>query len=68
MTIPVTPSSSTPLRKTICGGVIAGWKATITAEYRGEQIYFCRLSCLRVYETDPDRFVRGEIEHPQEET
>jgi YHS domain-containing protein len=65
----MTDSASIPaLCKTVCGGVIAGWKATISADHHGETIYFCRLACLRVYETDPDRFVRGEIEHPQEDS
>jgi YHS domain-containing protein len=68
MTLPTVPSSTPALRKAVCGGAIAGWKATISAEYRGEQIYFCRLACRQVFETDPDRFVRGEIDHPQEES
>ena len=69
MTIPILPSTPNPaLIKTVCGGVLAGWQATVSAEYRGERVYFCRAACLRAFQADPDRFIRGEIEHPADET
>jgi YHS domain-containing protein len=27
-------------------------------------VYFCTRACLRAFESDPDRFMAGEIEHP----
>lgn len=64
-----TPSSSnSPFRKTVCGGVIASWVTGLSAEHRGETVYFCRLACLRSFKANPDRFIRGEIEHPQAES
>ena len=35
--------------------------------YRGERIYFCTRACLRAFERDPDPFMAGEIEHPEED-
>jgi len=38
-----------------------------SADYRGRRFYFCTKVCLRVFESDLDRFMAGEIEHPLEE-
>ena len=35
--------------------------------YRRRRVYFCRKACLRVYKTDPEQFMRGQISHPLEE-
>ena len=67
--IPIIPNpSNSSLRKTACGGVISSWKANFSAEYRGETVYFCRLACVLAFQAEPDRFICGEIEHPQEES
>ncbi len=49
---------------TVCGGKISEPEKYPSAMYRGERVYFCTKGCLRAYETDPDRFMAGEIEHP----
>jgi YHS domain-containing protein len=38
-----------------------------SALYHDERVYFCTRACLRAFETDPDRFMAGEIEHPLDE-
>lgn len=52
---------------TVCGGEIKDPARYPSALYKGERVYFCTRACLRVFETDPDRFIAGEIEHPMEE-
>jgi len=52
---------------TACGGTLKDPSNYPSAIYRGKRIYFCLQSCLRVFESDPDRFMAGEIEHPTEE-
>lgn len=53
--------------KTACGGVIKDPDRYPSAMYRGERVYFCTQACLRAFLLDPDRFMAGEIEHPQDE-
>jgi YHS domain-containing protein len=52
---------------TACGGKLREAEDHPSAEYRGRRVYFCRKACLRVFESDPERFMAGEIEHPLEE-
>ncbi len=54
------------LPKTVCGGAMQDPSLYPSAIYRGERVYFCTRACLRAFEADPDRFIRGEIEHPKE--
>ncbi len=61
-------SDGAPVYPTACGGVLQEIRDHPSADYRGKRIYFCRQACLRVFETDPDQFMMGEIEHPLEET
>jgi YHS domain-containing protein len=53
--------------KTACGGDIKDPSKYPSAEYRGQQIYFCTRACLRAFEQDPEGFMSGEIEHPLDE-
>jgi len=48
---------------TACGGKIKDPTRYPSALYKGERVYFCTRACLRVFETAPDRFMAGEIEH-----
>ena len=50
-----------------CGGKLKDPQNYPSAIYRGKRIYFCLHACLRVFESDPDRFMAGEIEHPTQE-
>ena len=52
---------------TACGGNLTDPTGYPSAIYRGQRIYFCLQACLRVFESDPDRFMAGEIEHPTKE-
>ena len=65
----MTQTTSTQLTayKTACGGKLKDPTNYPNAMYRGERVYFCTRACLRAFESDPDRFVAGEIEHPTEE-
>ncbi|MBI5932687.1 MAG: YHS domain-containing protein [Chloroflexi bacterium] len=56
-----------PEFKTACGGKIKDTSKYPSADYRGEQIYFCTRACLRVFENDPDAFMASDVEHPLEE-
>lgn len=55
------------MAKTACGGRLKDTSSFASAVYRGEQVYFCNIACLRVFEQDPDPFMAGEIEHPIED-
>ena len=57
-----------PTALTVCGGPMTLDADTPTAEYRGEAVYFCHAGCLRAFLGDPDRFIAGEIEHPDSDT
>ena len=52
---------------TACGGKLREIGDHPSADYRGRRIYFCTRACRRVFETDSDRFMAGEIKHPLEE-
>ncbi len=52
--------------KTACGGKIKDPERFPGAIFRGEQIYFCTAACLAAFESDPERFMAGEIEHPED--
>lgn len=49
---------------TVCNGVIENPEKYPFADYKGDTVYFCTQGCLKAFETDPDRFIAGEIEHP----
>lgn len=59
-------NTSLPEYKTACGGVIKDPSKYPSAEYRGEQTYFCTRACLRAFEQNPEAFMSGEAEHPTE--
>jgi len=52
---------------TACGGEINDPEKYPSASFHGEQIFFCTLACLRAFESDPEKFMAGEIEHPLDE-
>ena len=52
---------------TACGGKLREPGDHPSVEIRCRRVYFCRKACQRVYETDPERFMAGKIEHPLEE-
>jgi YHS domain-containing protein len=60
------PNQPKPL-KTVCGGDMSDPRLFPSADYRGQRVYFCTRACLRAFQDGPDRFMRGEIEHPKEE-
>lgn len=56
-----------PKTRTVCGGIITNLERYPSVIYRGQRVYFCTVACQRAFESDPDRFMAGEIEHPTEE-
>jgi YHS domain-containing protein len=52
---------------TTCGGKISDPDQYPSAEFHGERVYFCTRACLRAYLGDPERFMAGEIEHPEDD-
>jgi len=63
----MTQADPKPIYLTACGGKIKDTSKYPSAEYHGEQIYFCTRACLRVFELDQDAFMAGKVEHPLEE-
>jgi len=60
-------SQDTPMAETVCGSVIRDPDKYPSAIYRGEVVYFCTNGCLRAFQGEPDRFIAGEIEHPEDD-
>lgn len=52
------------LTRTACDGTLKDPAGYPTALYQGRVVYFCTRACRRVFLSDPDRFMAGEIEHP----
>ena len=53
--------------KTQGGGVITEPEKYPSADYQGQQVYFCTRACLRVFLENPDAFMANEVEHPLDE-
>jgi len=51
---------------TVCGGRMKDPEKFPSAIFRGERVYFCTAACLSAFESDPERFMAGEIEHPED--
>lgn len=49
---------------TVCGGKIKNPEKYPSAMFHGEKFYFCTDACLKMFESDSERFMAGEIEHP----
>ena len=52
---------------TACGGTVKNPERYPSADFHGEKVIFCTPACLRAFESDPERFMTGEIEHPVDE-
>jgi YHS domain-containing protein len=52
---------------TVCGGSIEDPELFPSAVFKGERLYFCTPACRCAFESDPERFMAGEIEHSQDE-
>ncbi len=59
-------SRNSPMTKTVCGSEIREPDKYPSSLYRGETVYFCTGACLKAFLGDPDRFISGEIEHPED--
>ncbi|MBI4731785.1 MAG: hypothetical protein HY781_06600 [Chloroflexi bacterium] len=51
---------------TACGGKMKDPERFPSAIFHGERVYFCTNACLSAFESDPERFMAGEIEHPKD--
>jgi YHS domain-containing protein len=62
----MTDSESQPTlpARTACGGAPDHIEQYPSALYRGRRVYFCNEACLRAFQSDPGRFMAGEIPHP----
>ena len=52
---------------TSCGGKIEDPGKFPSAIFKGKRVYFCVRACLSAFESDPERFMAGEIDHPIDE-
>jgi YHS domain-containing protein len=53
--------------KTVCRADIDRATYYPSDLHRGERVYFCNEACLRAFQSQPDAFIAGDIEHPSEE-
>ena len=53
---------------TACGGRMEDPSLYPYAFFHGQKVYFCHLGCLRAFESDPQAFMAGELEHPDPDT
>jgi YHS domain-containing protein len=60
------PTIPAPELLTVCGGKMKNPDNYSCAIFHGERLYFCNPACLLAFESDPERFIAGEIEHPEE--
>jgi YHS domain-containing protein len=60
------PTTSEQELLTACGGKIKDPQKFPSAVFHGERVYFCTQACLNAFESDPERFMAGEIEHPED--
>lgn len=60
-------SSNKTKYQTACGGTIVDPENYPSAMYQGKQLFFCTRACLKAFESDPQRFMAGEIDHPEDE-
>jgi SAM-dependent methyltransferase len=51
--------------QTVCGGKIKDPSRYPSAEYKGKMIFFCTEACRQAFYGAPNRFMAGEIEHPE---
>ena len=51
----------------VCGGALDEPEKYPSVEYKGQRLYFCTKACLRAFEGDPERFLAGEVEHPDDD-
>jgi len=56
-----------PGHYTACGGRIQEPERYPSAVFRGQKIFFCNEACRQAFESDPERFMAGDIEHPLEQ-
>lgn len=56
-----------PVIKSACGGILSDPGGYPSADYNGQRVYFCTRACLRAFEGNPDGFMNGEVEHPEED-
>ncbi|MCX6036536.1 MAG: YHS domain-containing protein [Chloroflexi bacterium] len=61
------PISQANAAVTVCGGKIKDPQRFPSAVFQGERLFFCTQACLRAFESDPERFMSGGIEHPLDE-
>ena len=64
MTTDPVPSVVEP-RLAVCGGKLTDLSKYPSAEYKDQIVYFCTEACRQAFCGDPDRFMAGEIEHPE---
>ena len=53
------------INEVACGGEITDPEKYPSAVYKGKRVYFCTSACLRAFEEQPDKFMAGEIDHPE---
>ncbi len=62
--MPPTPPPAPHPGLTACGGTLPDTTGYPSATFHGRTVYFCTRACRRVFESDPEPFMAGDIEHP----
>ncbi len=67
----MTETSPTPLSEpieqpiTACGSQVKDPAQYPSAQFHGKTVLFCTEACRLAFLNDPERFMAGEIEHPE---
>ena len=60
------PSEPNVTSQTVCGGKIQDPTKYPSAKYKDQLVFFCTEACLKAFLKEPDRFMAGEVEHPED--
>jgi YHS domain-containing protein len=53
---------------TVCGGRMEDPALNPSAIFDGKTVYFCHIGCLRAFESNPQAFMAGGMDHPDTDT
>jgi Cu+-exporting ATPase len=49
----------------VCGMTVAEETSAGTFEYEGKTYYFCAAGCRESFEKEPEKYLKGDVEHGQ---
>jgi YHS domain-containing protein len=58
-------SSTGTSKDPVCGMTVAEENSAGTSEYEGKTYYFCAPGCRESFEKEPEKYLKGKVEHGQ---